>query len=108
MARYTEEKVERTLKSIQDLLNLDVKQREKILELQRQLIRINRAIKSKFWLEGWKKIPLKEKVEMIKNERCVKFNSYNMTEKIRDFPIIAKTQWEKDRQRLIKSGEIKP
>src|SRR4030067_1162787 len=94
---YTIEKVEKTLKSIQDLFDLEEKKKAKMIELQKQLIRIGRAIKPKFWLEDWKKMPQKEKIEIIKNEKCVIFNSYNMIEKVRDFPFIARTQWEKDR-----------
>ncbi len=103
---YTKANLEKTLKNIEDLLNLGEKQKKNMIELQKQLIRIKRAINKKFWLEDWKTIPQSNKIEIIKNEKCIVFNSYNMQEKLRDFPFIARVQWEKDRKKLIKEGEI--
>lgn len=109
MVKYTEEKVSKTLESIKQLLVLDEKQRKKLQEMEVSLIRISRAIKPNFWIDHnkWKKKPIKEKIEMLRKEKCVKFHtSGSLIQDAEDFPYIAFFQWEKDRTRLIKSGEI--
>jgi len=109
MTRYTKEKINQTLISINKALELDQQKRAKMLELQTTLTRIGRAIDSEFWLDKiWKGKTMKQKTELFRNERCVKFQSSgSIFQDLRDFPFFAKKQWENDRKKLIKEGEIK-
>ncbi len=109
MVKYTEKKVSKTLESLKHLLVLGEQHRQKMKELQIGLTRIQRAINKTFWIDerDWKKKTLKEKNEIIRNEICVKFQSSgSYFQDAKDFPYFAKKQWEKDRAKLIKSGEI--
>ena len=107
--RYTEGKITETLSSIEKLLVLDEKKRGNMLELRTTLLRIKRAIKPECWVteRSWKKIPLKERTKIFREERCVKFQSSgSIFQDLREFPLYANKQWEKDRAKLIKDGEI--
>lgn len=109
MVRYTEQKLSKTLESIEQLLELDAKKRGKILEIRKTLTRTRRAIDKTFWLDKieWKKKPYKDKLKLIREERCVHFQSSGSPfQDVKDFEWFAKKQWEKDRALLIKRGEI--
>ncbi len=107
--KYTEEKLEQTLDSIGKLLVLDEKKRGNMLELRTTLLRIKRAINPECWVNerSWRKIPLKERTKIMREERCVHFQSSgSIFQDLKDFPFFANKQWEKDRAKLIKEGEI--
>jgi hypothetical protein len=101
LVRYTEEKVSKTLDSIKKLIDLDEQRRTKLIELQRSLIRIGRAIKPECWIndKSWRKMSVEE--------RCVKFQSSgSLSQDIKEFPFYAHKQWLNDRKKLIKDKEI--
>ena len=109
MVRYTKEKVSKAIQSMEQLFEVENKQREKMLEMFRSLIRVERACDKEFWLDKikWKKLPLKEKQKIFHNEKCVKYSSSgSIFQDIKDFEFFARKQWENDRKRLLKRGEI--
>ncbi len=105
---FTVEKTSETITNIDKLLELDLQKREKLIELKRQLIRINRALQSDFWLKDWKKKTLKEKTKIMREDICIKFQSNDsIFRDLDDFEFYAKKQWIKDREQLISEGKIK-
>jgi len=107
--KYTEAKIKETLDGIEKVLDLKEKQRHNLLQLREQMIRISRGIKPTFWLDdlSWKKLTLKEKTQLIRKEKCVRFQtSGSIFQDIKDFPFLAKKQWENDRKKLLKDGDI--
>lgn len=107
--KYTQVRIKETLDGIQKVLDLKEKQKHNLLQLREQMIRISRGIKPTFWLDdlSWKKLTLKEKTQLIRNEKCVRFQtSGSIFQDVKDFPFFAKKQWEKDRKKLLEDGEI--
>lgn len=137
MTRYTEVKLTNSIESIQKLLDLEQERKGKMIELQRTLIRIRRAIKPKFWLQdelqkekqklaktnpnehklyGFQSLTRQAKINIIKREKYLYSlrNDHNIPwdqhstngMKWDDFKFFLEKQYEHDREKLIKEGEI--
>lgn len=103
----TDKKLEKAIGNIDKVIVIQDKLRSKRLELRNQLLRMQRAIKPKFWLDetNWKKMSFKEKLKLMRESKGIQIpqqDSFNT----REFPFYAKKQYKKDREQLIKEGKI--
>ena len=111
MVRYTKEKITKCISDLEQLLVLHEKQKHVLIELQTQLLRVERAMNPKCWIteKEWNKKSMKEKTKILREDKCIKFRqSDSIFQNIRDYPFVAQKQWENDRKKLIEKGEITP
>ena len=99
--------LDKAINTINHAMEVQKKLTTKYYELRNALMRQSRAI-SDFWLDEkeWKKQSHKEKLEIMKNETCVHYQSSgSIYQDMKEFPFFAKKQWLLDRKRLINEGK---
>jgi len=104
----TDEKLEKAIGNIDKVIVIEDKLRSKRIELRNQLLRMQRAIKPRFWLDetNWKKMSFKERLKLMRETKGIQIPSSESIFNTREFPFYAKKQYVKDRKQLIKEGKI--
>ena len=104
----TNEGLEKAIKKLDKVIVLQDKIKINRLELRNQLLRMQRAIKPRFWLDetNWKKMSFKERLKLMRETKGIQIPSSESIFNTREFPFYAKQQWKKDREQLIKEGKI--
>jgi len=104
----TDKKLEKAIGNIDKVIVIQDKLRSKRLELRNQLLRMQRAIKPRFWLDetNWKKMSFKEKLKLMRETKGIQIPRTESMFNTREFPFYAKQQYKKDREQLIKEGKI--
>ena len=104
----TNEGLEKAIKKLDKVIVIQDKIKINRLELRNQLLRMQRAIKPRFWLDetNWKKMSFKERLKLMRETKGIQIPSSESIFNTREFPFYAKQQWKKDREQLIKEGKI--
>ena len=104
----TDEKLEKAIGNIDKVIVIEDKLRSKRVELRNQLLRMQRAIKPRFWLDdlNWKKMSFKEQLKLMRETKGIQIPKTEGMFNTREFPFYAKQQYKKDREQLIKEGKI--
>jgi len=104
----TDKKLEKAIDNIDKVIVIQDKLRSKRVELRNHLLRMQRAIKPRFWLDdtNWKKMSFKEKLKLMRETKGIQIPTSESMFNTREFPFYAKQQYKKDREQLIKEGKI--
>ncbi len=108
MKQLTDEKLSSAIGKLDQVILIQDKLKSKRIELRNQLLRMQRAIKPRFWLDetNWKKMSFKEKLKLMRETKGIQIPSSESIFNTREFPFYAKQQYKKDREQLIKEGKI--
>ncbi len=108
MKQLTDEKLSSAIGKLDQVILIQDKLKSKRIELRNQLLRMQRAIKPRFWLDetNWKKMSFKEKLKLMRETKGIQIPTSESMFNTREFPFYAKQQYKKDREQLIKEGKI--
>ena len=104
----TDEKLQSAIGKLDQVILIQDKLKSKRIELRNHLLRMQRAIKPRFWLDDtkWKTMSFKERLKLMRETKGIQIPSSESIFNTREFPFYAKQQYKKDREQLIKEGKI--